>query len=440
MKNVLMICLEFGPVQTTGAFRSLDFVRHLPEFGVRPHVLTIDPDHGEKIFNARRNDALLSSLPLETDVQYLVPSKTTPLNESAARRYLRLLTSFGDGFFERFREPLSNKVNELRRITRLDAVYASAPPFGAARLGEEAARQLGVPFILDMRDAWSEWTVAPHTTYLHYRATLRAESRAFAAASKIVTVTDALAEVFRESHPSVEAGKFSIIPNGFDGPLFDPGELSVANSEKGSFDIAYLGSYYYTPSTGHNWLRPHRWLQYQRPGEDWSYRSPKYFFAAWKLLLERNPSVGARIRFHHIGAAPQWLIPLAAQYGVQEHCTLHGVLPKQEVGSALSKMDALLGTSMKRDRQGDYCLSSKTFDYLRAGKPVIAFVTPGAQRGFYAAAGNAVFADPDDVVGASAVLEAIANGRCKLTLKADFVNQFSRSATTKQLASVLLAS
>ena len=57
MKPIVMIALEFAPVQTPGAFRSIELAKYLPQFGYQPHVITIDPDDGARLLGARSNDA-----------------------------------------------------------------------------------------------------------------------------------------------------------------------------------------------------------------------------------------------------------------------------------------------------------------------------------------------------------------------------------------------
>ena len=44
MTNLLLIALEFPPIQAAGTFRPLRFLTHLPKFGIRPIVVTFDPD------------------------------------------------------------------------------------------------------------------------------------------------------------------------------------------------------------------------------------------------------------------------------------------------------------------------------------------------------------------------------------------------------------
>jgi hypothetical protein len=434
-RQVLVLALQFAPVQITGAFRSIGLVKHLPDFGFEPIVLTMNPEDACRLFEARLNPALLKALPDCAQVHYLDRSpqaSALPASLRSMRDYVRT----DDGIFAMLKAPLISAIEALRDTGRIEAVFVSAPPFGAARLGETAAKMLNVPWILDMRDAWSEWSIVPYRTYLHYRKRYSDEARAFARASAVITVTDRLCDIFRRSHPALPASKFHVVPNGFDGEPIEGGELPH-HKPKQTFDVAYVGRYYYAPPQKISLLEPHKWLRYVRGDEDWSYRSPLYFFKAWNQLKSIDPAMAGKIRFHHIGAVPHWLVPMAEACGVREHCTFRGEVARQEITSVLDKMDTLLITSMKRAGSGDYCLASKTFDYLAARRPMLAFVTEGEQRDFLQSSGGAAICDPDDPQHGASQLMRLMNGTLPLSINAEFVNDYSRRSGAEGIGRIL---
>jgi hypothetical protein len=437
MINVLYIALEFAPVQTTGAYRSIDFARYLPDFGIMPHVLTVKPEDGERIFSTVSNAHLLEKLSPELSITYLVDQRPIdPTHESKWQRSIRMYSSLDDTFYRRFNQSLKHVLTAALSSRRFDAVIASAPPFGATHLGMAASKLLQCPLILDMRDSWADFEYAPSTTLLHYHAKRLAERSAFGAADKIVTVTERLANVFRSSHEHVPFERFDVIANGFDGDAFEQLEITCLANQP-VFNIAYVGSYYYNPEEPVSLRHPHRLLHYSSGKEDWSYRGPQYFFRAWSRLISSNPEVGKRIRFHHIGKIPPFLDAMTKQYGVQQYCKAWGFVPKHQVGKLLDDMQALLATSMKRMDGGDYCLASKTFDYIMAKKTVLAFVCDGSQRDFLERAGIAIICDPDDATASAVKMEQLIINGAVHTLNADYVNQFHRREAANRLASVI---
>ena len=138
MRDILVIALEFAPMPSTGAYRTIEFMRRLPAHGLRPVVLTIHPDDAEPIFGRKRNLAMLANLPPEVELAYLRP-KTRTRPENRLQSYLRLLTTLDDRFETRFTQDLMRQIATLRTQHDFVAVYATAPPFGASGLGARAA-------------------------------------------------------------------------------------------------------------------------------------------------------------------------------------------------------------------------------------------------------------------------------------------------------------
>lgn len=439
MINLLILALEFAPVQTTGAFRSVKFVKYLRDFGVNPIVVTIAPEQASRIFDAPVNPALLAEVGSDVPIYHLDDARP-PAAEGRFGRFLRIFLNLDDSFDRRFRRSLMAKTKAISARHSIDAVYASLPPFGAEALGRRISRELGTPLLLDMRDAWSQWSAGPYPTVLHYRRRLADERRAFTRADQIITVTDQLRTLFLKTHPRLDPGKIHIIPNGFDGEPFAEGE-AVTVGAGAKLRIAYVGSYYYQPEARRKGLRllarPDHMLRYRPQKEDWAYRSPLFFFRAWHRLAQLRPELADRIEFHHVGAVPEWLRPMARCHGVEERCVFHGRVPAQQVQAMLTPMDMLLATSMKVKEGGDYCLASKTFDYLEARKAILAFVTEGAQQDFLAGCGTAVIVDPDDSDAAARELANVLLRARTLRLEAQFVNRYHRRSTAERLALVL---
>lgn len=436
MIDVLMIVLQFAPVQSTGAYRSIEFAKRLPAHGIRPTVLTIDPMQASSIFNANINPSLSEGLPEEIEIRYLRDSRPL-MNETPLAQLWRMLSTFDDTFERRFAAALHASLTELQEgKRRFAAVYASAPPFGASMLGMRAALSLKLPYLLDMRDAWAQWSPGPQITRLHYARKQRDEAQAFAAATRIVGVTPELTELFSASHPSLPRTRFHTITNGVEGAVSLPSEAVWADTSE-TMDIGYVGSFYWVPPKSPSLKAPHRYLQYNPGTEDWSYRTPLPFFRAWAEIDRQAPDIGARLRFHHVGQTPDWLMPMASEYGLADRCICHGPMPRQEIAEFLEGMTGLLGTSMKRIGGFDYCLASKSFEYLASGKPTLAFVCPGAQRRFFEEVGGAMIFDPDDLQASVAQLREISGQTCRLAISKEALLAYDHDRIAEQMAALM---
>ena len=80
----------------------------------------------------------------------------------------------------------------------------------------------------------------------------------------------------------------------------------------------------------------------------------------------RDHALGDRIEFHYVGHLPDWLPEMADAFGLGQLCTRHGLKPEaSETQGILEGGDAFaFSTSIKVLDGEDYCLASKTFDYI----------------------------------------------------------------------------
>jgi hypothetical protein len=435
MTNLLLIALEFPPIQAAGAFRSLRFVTHLPRFGIRPIVVTLDPmqfaDGKVHVFNR----ALAAKVPSNTPIYLLDVAAIEPDRPSAQKVVAEDVRGIRCASFKEL-------FASLNAAHAIDAIWTTCPPFNVADLAIAARDAFEKPLIVDMRDAWSQWGSVPFRTWLHYRRALRDEVKLMNAADAVVCVTPQLTQMqwrlTRKAHHH-----FHWIPNAYDFETPPPCELRLA-PEKARLRISYVGQFYFNALHENAdgiipWYKkkPHRWLHYYATRQRWIYRTPYFFFRAWARLRETSPALGDRLEFHYVGHLPDWLPEMADAFGLGQLCTWHGFKPKQETQDVLEGSDALLATSIKVLDGEDYCLASKTFDYIAAGKPVLGFVCPGTQRDFLVGSNISVLFDPDDAEGSASQLGTLVeNG---VTRKVDFgyLETYSSLSTTRQLADIV---
>ena len=110
---------------------------------------------------------------------------------------------------------------------------------------------------------------------------------------------------------SIDKQKFNIINNGFDATLNLDEILSINPNKK--IVIGYVGSFYYTPESRENILKPwykkplHRMPHYVPRKEDWLYRSPYFFFKALDQLFKEHPEMKKSVEIRFAGNTPNWL-------------------------------------------------------------------------------------------------------------------------------------
>ncbi len=440
--KILFIALEFAPVQVTGAIRSVKFAKYLPEMGIEPVVVTIDPVDSSKIYGVQINPRLIEDLGYEPPTHFLKDDFPVRSTENRLQKFIRIQLRTDDSFYTRLKRSFHGQLDQIISEHNLSAVYVSLPPFGAGRLALDAVKRTGLPLIVDMRDAWSQWSTSPFPTYAHYRIALRQEAELLSTASAIVTVTEELSHMFQRSHPTVPANRFHVIPNGIDSEL--PNDLNCTwGDDSDRFKVAYVGRYYYDPVSeadrNKGWYRrrPTRWLNHLPVNQQWIYRTPIYFFKAIQYLRQESPDIASRFEFHQIGDTPQWLTEMAASFELQDQFVSHGVVAREQVAETLAKMDACLVTSIKVPGGDDYCLASKTFDYIQANKLLLSFVARGSQKQFCEAVGGSEIFDPDEISMNAERLRNLLKRTRSSRFETGVLRTYQRRETTTRLACLI---
>lgn len=439
--TVVILAFEFPPAAAIGGQRSLKLAKYLPEFGITPVVVTTDRASLEAWFGQPAGeDEQLSQLPPSV-VIHRVPCPR-PAPSGGLMRRAQAFFSLGEAIGRHWQPQLLRSWDALIEQHSPAALFATIPPFSMGPLAASLARRSGLPLLVDFRDHWSQWCHNARPTRLHYELTLRRERAVVLAADAVVGVTEQLVRDLQRVHPQADAGRFHAIPNGHDGDLELPRGQRLPDPQ-GRFVIGYAGSFYYSPemraAVMDPWWRKHprHWLQYAPRREDWKYRSPAYFFAALRQLLQRRPDLRSRIKVRFAGDPQAWLQAQVEEFGLQDIVEHLGRLSHRDCLEFEAACDALLVTSMKVEDGRDYCIAGKTFEYLTTGRPIIGVVTPGEQRDFLVHSGAAVVGDADDPAGSAQAIEALIDRRFVPAPDVAFLSRFHRRETARRVAALV---
>lgn len=131
-------------------------------------------------------------------------------------------------------------------VRRPDLVIATSPQFFCGWAGVLVSRLRRVPFVLEIRDLWPESIAAVGAMRSSWllRALGWLEQRMYAAATRIVTVGRGYQQQLEAR--GVAAARISVIPNGVDLGMFDPGAdpapLRARYAPNGEFLCSYVGT------------------------------------------------------------------------------------------------------------------------------------------------------------------------------------------------------
>lgn len=442
--NILFLIAEFAPVNTSGNFRSLKFVKYLPATGINPVVVTLPIEEAAKRFSAKIDNDLLKDVPESVTIYRIRTNFKYEVRKSKFRNFVRIFFRLVDEIGKDWKDNLLSSMEEIINKHKIEAVFTSLPPFSMGLLARTVAKKYKLPLLVDMRDLWSHWGSDPHPSYIHFLLAKHLERKVFKDASLVFCVTPQLASIFHKTHPRINEHKFKVLTNGFDMELEAIDNKKENNREKEKFIIGYTGSFYYKPML----IQPfkgigrlnniRRSLHYSPSKEDWLYRSPYFFLKALSFLLQLEPALKDCVQFVYIGNEPSWLKAMVAEFGLQNIYYSYGFRTAKETTDLQKTFDAYLATSEKVKGSEHYCLPSKLFDYVNRGKPILGFVTEGIQKDFLIKSGMGVICNPDKIEESARTLKSLLNGNgLRLSRNDEYLKKFMRKNIAQQFSFIV---
>ncbi|MDH7463666.1 glycosyltransferase [Chitinophagaceae bacterium 26-R-25] len=441
MKNILFVAYEFPPLRLGGVFRSLAFVKYLREFGINPVVLTLDPKSYNIAFEEYAVDEGLGKDVIEKADMELIPTSSLVSNsKSKLKNFTDIFFSINGQEGEAWKPFVNERIGSIIKKYSPVAIYVTTPPISVIPVFKEIAAANNLPLIIDFRDAWSQWRVAPYATRLHYWLTLYYERKYLESATAVIGTSNQTLNDFKSLHPHVPPQKFHYIPNGFDADL---AEWTPIAANKEQYTIGYVGSFYYSPESTIEVFKPwwkkrgHRMLQYVPDKQDWLYRSPYFFFKALQELFTLYPEWRKKIKVKFVGKVPGWLNSMIEEFSLQENIELLGLMSHKDALAFQRSVDALLITSAKRLQKPDYSIAGKTFEYFQMQKPILGFVCEGSQKEILEASGTTLICDPDNAAESARKIVGLFNDEIHLQPDIPFLEGLHRKVLTKKLADVI---
>ena len=407
-RRVLMIAFHFPPLRgSSGIQRTLGFVRHLPKSGWDPLVLSADARAYEST-----SDDLLKDIPDDVVVRRAF-ALDTARHLSFHGRYPRRL-ALPDRWSTWRYHAVSVGMAMIRRH-RPDVIWSTYPIATAHQIGAALARRSGLPWIADFRDpmAQDDYPTDPAT----WQAFSRIEQRAVHEASACVFTTPGCARLYRSRYPEVGGDRMIVIENGYDERAFGDAQGAPARPGAGSVRFVLL----------------HSGIIYS------SERDPTALFTALGSL-KRDGRLDAsrfllRLRATADDAALQ---ALAARHEVEDLVSIEPAIAYRDALKEMMEVDGLL---ILQARNCNEQIPAKLYEYLRAGKPVLALTdAAGDTAGTLRAAGLQSIAPLDDVAAITEAIPAfiarVLNGD-EAIARSDVVAASSRAGRAEQLGALL---
>lgn len=432
---VVFVAHEYPPSAGGGVQRVAKLTRYLPDSGYSPVVITSQPAWGratDDTLAAEVADVPVVRLPARsiaaTVARALSPFKrtrTASTTSPAEKPSPAAATAATAAAPAARRMPLSTRVSRWLSVpddakpwadSAVDAavaegrargavaVVASGPPHSTLVAGMRAAKQLGVPFIADMRDAWLTNPSIYWPSDWHRSRNAAFERRVMRAAAAVTAVSDPIADEARE----FGATRVLTLPNGYDAndlPALSPTGGDVLR-------LGFMGRFY-------------------------ALTDPEPLISA----MATARLAGVDVTLDVVGPHAPGFSELVDRYGVADAVVEHGYLPHEEALEVMATVD--VGTVVIADVEGaEAVFTGKLFEYLGMGlfTLVVGPVAGAAANLVEEVSGGAVAAYGDP--GALAILLADlasrkADGPLVPSQARESLLRFERSAQARVFAGLL---
>jgi glycosyltransferase involved in cell wall biosynthesis len=407
MKHLLVVTYLFPPLAGAGVHRWAKMTKYLADFGWRTTVVTAANDR-----RVHRDTTLAAEVPPHVRV-LRVPDYGLKYAAAAGRRVLGLPLAEGHAGWVPF---ATRRVLAELAGGDYDALCTTLGPFTLMQTGLAARRRHRVPWVMDLRDpSWSYQAggIGSQARGPREAARRRAlEVDAYGHADAVVTVDEAVRDALVRA-PEVRTPAVHVVPNGYDEDDF--AGASCARRCQQELRLTFVGRLA---------------------------RSDRYQGVLRALaVVAREGETATHLRVCIAGE----IDPAVARDfrdALPPQCVrVEGYLPVRKACRRLTESDLLLFVLPAYTDGAALRAHSKTYNYLRAGRPILAPIPDGAAARLLARSGAATIVSPDDTAAIAralrGALDAWAHGTLAAATDWNVVRQFERRRLAGRFAQVL---
>ena len=357
MKRLLIITYYWPPTGGSGVQRWVKFSKYLPQFGWQPVIYT--PENPEQL---AIDESLLSDIPdcaeiIKTHISepYEIyrrltgskgkPQEVNPLN--AQKKSLGKKISLwlrGNLFIPDPRiwwvRPSVRFLTKYLREHPVDAVVTTGPPQSMHLIGRGLKRRLGVKWIADFRDPWTEMFYYKHLSLSRFsdRRHRRLEQSVLDEADLVIAVSPPVARDFAAK----TATPVKLITNGFDEDDF---AAPVEPRTDGKFTLVHTGLF---ASDG----------------------NPLNLWDALAAKCREDSAFRSRLQIRLAGKTDPEIISAIRERGLGDNLVNLGYLPHEQTVAEQRGADILL-LPLRQEPEYAKVLPGKIFEYIAARRPVL---------------------------------------------------------------------
>jgi glycosyltransferase involved in cell wall biosynthesis len=405
--RVLVVTYAFPPSRLVGAVRWGAMSKYLRRLGFDVTVITSRLAGGLSQPEVTRviRPADLESSPLLRRLFRRPPASVGVGGIAKARPWLTTVC-VPDGWLLTWAPFALRAARREVRDRGVDCIVTTSPGESTHLVGL-GIRGLGPAWVADFRDGWifepPRGTFSPRALDAVDR---RLEATVVAGADRVVAVTEELAADFRRRFGADTVH----LPNGW-----DPEAISRENGHGGLTARSGRVRLVYTGRLG--------------AGTGW--RRPEPFFTALERFHEHEPKLAASLEVVVAGRQTARDAALLASLRCHDAVTSLGEIPREDALRLQRCADALMLCT------DGSAATSKLFEYLAAGRPILHAGGEGAAARILLETGRGVTVSGDDIDGIVNRFREIALGRFGKDLEFHGIEHYSYARLAERMADVL---
>ncbi|MCJ7552721.1 MAG: glycosyltransferase [Ignavibacteriaceae bacterium] len=357
MKQLLFITYFWPPSGKATLHWPLKIIKYLPDNNWQPIVLTADEDtFTQKDFSLLEDiDPKLKVFKSKTYEPFnfykkfigkkpeekLIASETISLeNKSLTHRisiWIRMNLFIPDSRIGWYLSAVKTG-EKIISNNKIDAIVTIGPPHSTHLIGKKLSRKFNIPFIPVFIDPWVD--IIYYKGFKRSRLTLKIDNKleksVLEQSSHTVFVTESMKEDYINKHHFIK-DKSSVLYWGYNEDDF--ANLKSTRTNMGEKVLVHAGNIF----------------DYQNPEN------------LWKVIRSRIDG-GEKFRIKFLGTIAPLIRKSIEQNGLTDITEYIGFLPYKEMLRELLNTDYLLVCATEKRH-----VPGKLFEYLRTGKPIIAF-------------------------------------------------------------------
>lgn len=462
--RILLIAYYYPPLGGPASIRLGKTVKYLRRLGWTVDVISVKNimyhSYDYALAEECRPDGIIRTNSLEIlallslfdRLIKLLPFQSSGRKKQRSCRRKKLYFSFPDSLRDFFKKLLfpDEKIGWLPfackkgyaclKKVKYDYLITSIGPYTAGIIAYMLSKKTDTPLLIDYRD---HWTLHPYKRFsnpIHHKMSAAWERRILKQASLVTTAGKTMTSELLSSFPEIDKNSIREIYNGYDDEDFSAASASFYNPERVQSE----------KKSNRNSLdqtepeeEPRNEVIFTYTGSLYLPITPLYLIKALKNLhIEGKLPSALKIRF--IGNYHRDMYNLLSDKALSGCISIIPNLPHKETVAEIMKSDVLL--LLLSSSEGKGILTTKAFEYIRSGKPILALIPENAEIAEVIGSFNNHYICPmeDSEQTAGLILTAFNDvlsnrkkGYCKPESNNNRINEFSREKQTMKLSSFL---